>query len=67
MPIACDLYKWKVKNDDACIQPRGEISDHKTLRHPEYTQYKGKHFVECYAIRNGICIATARQNVIILH
>ena len=61
--IQADLYKWKVKNDDGCPQPRGEITDHRTASDPERTQYRGKHFVECYAIRGGICIARARQNV----
>lgn len=62
-PVAADLYKWKVKNDDNSPQPRGEITDHHTAQDPEHTKYKGKHFVECYAIRDGICIARARQNV----
>jgi len=58
-----DLYKWKVKNDDSSIQPRGEITDHTTLHDPEHTKYKGRHYVECYAIKNGVCVAKARQNV----
>lgn len=62
-PVPCDLYKWKVKNDDSSPQPRGEITDHHTAQNPETTKYKGKHFVECYAIRGGVCIARARQNV----
>lgn len=60
-----DLLKWKVKNDDSSPQPRGEITDHTTRNNPERTQYRGSHFVECYAIRNGICIARARQNVVL--
>lgn len=67
MPIICDLYKWKVKNDDNSPQPRGEITDNHTYHDPESTKYKGKHFVECYAIKNGVCIAVARQNVTVLH
>jgi hypothetical protein len=60
---SADLYKWKVRNDDSSPQPRGEITDHSTLSNPERTAYPGKHFVECYAIRGGVCIARARQNV----
>lgn len=60
---SADLYKWKVRNDDSSPQPRGEIRDHSTLSNPERTAYPGKHFVECYAIRGGVCIARARQNV----
>lgn len=60
-----DLFKWKVKNDNNSQQPRGEITDHSTLRDPEHTRYIGSHFVECYAIKNGVCIARARQNVVL--
>lgn len=59
----CDLFKWKVKNDDSSRQPRGEITDHHTQRQPETARYFGHHFVECYAIRDGVCIALARQDV----
>lgn len=64
--VPCDLYKWKVKNDDSSPQPRGEITNHQTAQNPESTKFKGKHFVECYAIRGGVCIARARQNVELL-
>lgn len=57
------IYKWKVKNDDSSPQPRGEITDHRTRNIPERTQYKGNHYIECYAIRDGVCIARSRQNV----
>lgn len=60
-----DLYKWKVKNDDNSPQPRGEITDHHTLRQPEHTKYRGKHYVECFAIQNGVCIARSKQNVVL--
>lgn len=60
-----DLFKWKVKNDDRSDSPRGEITDHQTLRSPEHTKYNGRHYVECFAIRNGVCIARSRQNVVL--
>jgi hypothetical protein len=60
-----DYFKWKVKNDDASPQPRGEITDHRTWNDPEHTQYKGSHFVECYALLNNVCVAKARQNVVL--
>lgn len=60
-----DIYKWKVKNDDRCEEPRGEITDHQTQRDPEGTKYNGHHFVECFAIRNGVCIGRSRQNVVL--
>jgi hypothetical protein len=58
-----DLYKWKVKNDNSSPEPRGEITNHKTQNDPETTKYNGDHFVECYAIKRGVCVAKARQNV----
>jgi hypothetical protein len=64
-PPPNDLLKWKVKNDENSPQPRGEITDHHTLRNPERTAYDGHHFVECYAIRGGVCVAKSRQPVIL--
>lgn len=58
-------YKWKVKNDDTSDEPRGEITDHQTKNDPENSKFRGNHFVECYAIKDGVCIARARQNVVL--
>ena len=58
-----DLFKWKVKNDNRSTQPRGEITDHQTKNVPEYTKYIGNHYVECYGILGGVCVAKAKQNV----
>lgn len=66
-PVQVDLYKWKVKNDDGSPQPRGEITDHQTKNAREHTKYRGRHYVDCYAIKNGVCIARARQNVVLAH
>ncbi len=65
LPVRVDLYKWKVKNDDKCSEPRGEITDFHTRHDPENTKFNGAHYVECYAIRNGVCIAKGRQNVVL--
>lgn len=61
----CNLLKWKVKNDNNTNEPRGEISDRTTLQNPERTAYVGNHYVECFAIKDGICIAKDRINVIV--
>ncbi len=63
-PVA-DLYKWKVKNDDASPEPRGEITDNSTKNDPEHTKFKGEHCVECFAISNGVCIGRSLQNVVL--
>lgn len=60
-----DLFKWKVKNDDSSQQPRGEITDNRTKNDPEHTKFRGKHYVECFAIRSGVCIGRAKQNVVL--
>lgn len=59
-------YKWKVKNDDSSDQPRGEITDGQTMNVPESTKYKGRHYAECYAIKDGVCVARAKQAVVLL-
>ena len=62
-PPNVDLFKWKVKNDNSCKEPRGEITDHHTKNDPELSKYNGNHYVECYAILNNTCVAKSRQNV----
>lgn len=60
------LLYWKVRNcgEEAykrdCI--RGQIIVGDRVWH-EHTAFKGNHFVECYAIRNGICVARAKISV----
>jgi hypothetical protein len=63
--MTADLIKWKVRNDADSAQPRGEITNHRTKNHPEHTKYRGSHFVECYAICDGVCVAKAKQNVVL--
>jgi len=62
---SADLFKWKVKNDNSCDQPRGEITNGKTRNDPERTEYDGNHYVECFAIKNNVCIAKSKIPVII--
>jgi hypothetical protein len=62
-PPGIDLFKWKVKNDNCSPEPRGEITDHRTKNDPELSKYIGDHYVECYAILDGVCVAKAKQNV----
>lgn len=56
-------YRWKVRNSDKCDEPRGEITLNQTANNPEKTAYIGEHYVECYAIKNNICIAKSRISV----
>ena len=69
VPAPYTVY-WKVRNTgEEAIQAdciRGQIKpDDGTRWRDEPTKYRGKHYVECYVIKNGVCVATAHQNVII--
>lgn len=61
---------WKVKNTGqeakAASQLRGEIlkDDGNKIR-VEHTLYSGNHYVECYAIKNGVCISQDKVDVLI--
>lgn len=53
---------WKVRNfgseAENLGQLRGEIvADEGNRKKKEETRYSGEHFVECYVIKNGICVA----------
>lgn len=60
---------WKIRNvgDEAERRnmTRGEIikSNHNNNKRKEHTDFRGSHFVECYIIKNNICVATARIDV----
>ena len=62
---------WKVRNrgpealnHDAI---RGEIEEgQRVWRIEEATSFVGPHYVDCYAVRNGVCVAQDRQEVIII-
>lgn len=66
VPAPYDVH-WKVKNRgdiakrEDCI--RGEIIQTNSLVHFETTSFKGDHYVECYIIKKGICVARQRINV----
>ncbi|WP_455275033.1 SMODS domain-containing nucleotidyltransferase [Rhizobium herbae] len=62
-----NLY-WKVLNrgEEArrrdCI--RGQIDgDRGSMRRTEHTNFRGDHIVECYAVQNGVVVATDRIHV----
>ena len=58
-----DKLKRKVRNDQNSMQPRGEITDDQTKNYPEHTKYTWRHRVECFAIRDNICVAKAKQYI----
>lgn len=42
---------------------RREIVKTNDIYHLEYTDFRGEHFVECYIVRNGVCVARNRIDV----
>lgn len=62
------IVKWKVKNTGAEAAARsalrGEITDDAgVLRKHEITLYWGNHYVECYIIKDGVCVAADHIDV----
>ena len=62
------LVKWKVKNLGSVAKRknmlRGQIlNDQGSEKRKENSNFNGEHYVECYIIKNGICVATDRIDV----
>jgi hypothetical protein len=60
--------KWKVRNfgEESRLAKdlRGEISnDQGRMRKNEHTRYKGGHYVECYVIKDDVCVARGYKEV----
>lgn len=65
IPTGYEIY-WKVKNEGLESKKAGQLrgSIFKGERtHTEPTKFKGKHFVECYIVKNNVCIAMDRIDV----
>lgn len=70
VPEPFQIY-WKVKNrgpesfaNDAV---RGQIEKGERIwRNEEPTSFIGPHYVDCYIVKNGVCVAQDRQEVIII-
>ncbi|MBS3199858.1 nucleotide-binding domain-containing protein [Turicibacter bilis] len=62
-PSSFDIY-WKVKNEGEVAYQRnclrGQIERTNSYKQIEHSTFKGKHFVECYIIQNGVCVARSR-------
>lgn len=64
VPAPFNVY-WKVRNfGDEAHQAnglRGEISEDRGFHNKrESTLYHGQHYVECYIVKNGACVAVGR-------
>lgn len=58
---------WKVRNvgEEARRRNmiRGEINKTDNSHHSEKTNFYGPHYVECYLIKNGVCVARDKIEV----
>ena len=68
IPEPFTIY-WKVlnrgNNAETLNQVRGQIIEGTEYR-TERTAFKGNHYVECYIVKDGKCVAKDRQSVIIV-
>lgn len=59
--------QWKVRNVGAIAEKRGirgQIVDDKGSKElVETTDFPGPHYVECYVVKNGVCVARDRIDV----
>ena len=59
-------YYWKVKNVGRVAEKRNCIRGQiikKTKTITEATNFFGPHYVECYVVKDGVCVARARVSV----
>lgn len=66
VPRPYDIY-WKVRNvGPVAIQKkmiRGQIIKTNSGTHSERTSFQGPHYVECYIVKNGVCVARDKIDV----
>lgn len=60
--------KWKVKNKGTEAKKTGDLrgqiyDDNGSQTRRENSRYEGAHYVECYIIQNGVCVAKDRIDV----
>ena len=65
-PKPYDIY-WKVKNVGPVAERRncirGQIEKTNSQIHREHTDFQGSHYVECYLVKNNVCVARAHIDV----
>ena len=65
-PAPYSIY-WKVRNVGAEARSRnmirGQIRKTDNSHQKEHTDFYGPHYVECFLVKNGVCVARARIDV----
>ena len=64
VPQPYDVF-WKVKNQGVAATQAGDLRGqiYHEPRHEESTRYRGQHWVECYIVKDGACVASQRYVV----
>ncbi len=66
VPQPYEIY-WKVRNVGKVAEQRdnirGQINKTNLDYQKEKTSFRGPHFVECFIVKNGLCVARARIDV----
>ncbi|KAA6337677.1 hypothetical protein EZS27_014249 [termite gut metagenome] len=62
------IVKWKVKNEGAIAKQRNNfrgqiLNDNGSETRTENSDFEGEHYVECYLIKDNVCIARDRIDV----
>ncbi len=66
--IDYDEVYWKVRNVGPEAERRNDIRGQIMLRGESITEtslFYGNHYIECYLVKNGVCIAIARKDILI--
>lgn len=69
VPKPYDVY-WKVRNHGLEAQLKGQLrgeitKDEGQQAKRESTMFAGNHYVECYVVKDGNCVARGRESVVI--
>ena len=64
------VVKWQIVNTGfeatqaGCLRGGFENSDIGTCKRKEATAYSGTHFVQCFIIKNGVCVAKSKEFIL---
>ena len=64
------VVKWQIVNTGfeatqaGCLRGGFEDSDIGTCKRKEATAYSGTHFVQCFIIKNNVCVAKSKEFIL---
>jgi hypothetical protein len=68
VPKPYEVY-WKIKNTGAAATKAGQLRGdiHKETSREESTEYRGHHWVECYIVKERVCLARPGPHQVTIH